>query len=84
VYDGNEITGKGMSHLGHQNSERRSQEKSVVWIYAFREAEIGSGNGAPAAPASNSVQGNGSSDNRPLNVTDAFELPGRGQGVIPR
>ena len=34
--------------------------------------ENGSSNGAPAAPASNSAQGNGSNNNRPLNVTDAL------------
>ena len=35
-------------------------------------AENGSGNGALAVPASNSVQSNGNSNNRPLNVTDAL------------
>lgn len=34
--------------------------------------ENGSGNGVPATPASNSAQGNGSNNNRPLNVTDAL------------
>ena len=34
--------------------------------------ENGSGNGIPAAPASNAAQGNGSNNNRPLNVTDAL------------
>jgi histone deacetylase complex regulatory component SIN3 len=34
--------------------------------------ENGSSNGAPAVPASNSAQGNGSNNNRPLNVTDAL------------
>jgi hypothetical protein len=34
--------------------------------------ENGSSNGAPAAPASNSAQSNGSNNNRPLNVTDAL------------
>jgi paired amphipathic helix protein Sin3a len=34
--------------------------------------ENGSGNGIPAPPASDSVQGNGSNNNRPLNVTDAL------------
>jgi paired amphipathic helix protein Sin3a len=34
--------------------------------------ENGSVNGAPATPASNSAQGNGSNNNRPLNVTDAL------------
>ena len=35
-------------------------------------AENGSVNGALAVPASNSVQSNGNSNNRPLNVTDAL------------
>lgn len=35
-------------------------------------AENGSGNGVLAVPAPNSVQSNGSSNNRPLNVTDAL------------
>jgi len=34
--------------------------------------ENGSVNGALAVPASNSAQGNGSNNNRPLNVTDAL------------
>lgn len=34
--------------------------------------ENGSGNGTPAAPASNTVQSNGTNNNRPLNVTDAL------------
>jgi len=34
--------------------------------------ENGSGNGIAAPPASDSVQGNGSNNNRPLNVTDAL------------
>lgn len=36
------------------------------------QAENGSGNGISAVPASNSVQSNGSNNNRPLNVTDAL------------
>jgi hypothetical protein len=35
-------------------------------------AENGNGNGIPAVPAANSVQSNGGSNNRPLNVTDAL------------
>jgi len=48
----------------------RSRASSVKPDLA--STENGSGNGIPAAPVSNSAQGNGSNNNRPLNVTDAL------------
>ena len=56
------LTGAGV----HPRSRATSAKPDPV------PTENGSGNGAPTAPASNSAQGNGSNNNRPLNVTDAL------------